>query len=163
VFDVQYRALDEKSWKTARTRIDEDFVTFDGAALPDGTYIVRIVASDAPSNPPGQALTTEKVSPPFDVDTTPPRIERLKAQVEKSALRLTFATSDDFSIVREAAYSVDAGDWLLARPVDGLSDGLLETYDLSLPLPAPGEHSVVVRTVDAAGNAGTGRAVVDVR
>ena len=49
------------------------------------------------------------------------------------------------------------------RDFDGLSDGLLETYDLSLPLPAPGEHSVVVRTVDAAGNAGTGRTVVDVR
>ena len=162
LFDVQYRALDEKSWKTARSRIEEDFVTFDGAALPDGTYLVRIVASDAPSNPPGLALTTEKLSPPFDVDMTPPRVERLKAQVDKTGLRLTFATSDDFSIVREAAYSLDAGDWLLARPVDGLSDGLKESYDLSLPLPASGEHSVVVRTVDAAGNAGSGRAVVDV-
>jgi len=162
VFDVQYRAIDEKTWKTARRRIDEDFVTFDGAALPDGTYLVRIVASDSPSNPEGQALTTERVSAPFDVDTTPPRVERLKAQVDKGGLRLTFATSDDFSIVREAAYSVDAGDWLLARPVDGLSDGLRESYDLSLPLPAPGEHSVVVRTMDAAGNSGSGRAVVDV-
>jgi hypothetical protein len=162
VFDVQYRAIDEKTWKTARRHIEEDFVTFDGAALPDGTYLVRIVASDSPSNPAGQALTAERVSSPFDVDTTPPRIERLKAQVDKGGLRLTFATSDDFSIVREAAYSVDAGTWLLARPVDGLSDGLREAYDLSLPLPAPGEHSVVVRTMDAAGNTGSGRAVVDV-
>jgi hypothetical protein len=162
VFDVQYRAIDEKAWKTARRRIDEDFVTFDGSALPDGTYLVRIVASDSPSNPAGQALTAEKVSAPFDVDTTPPRIERLKAEVDKGGLRLTFAASDDFSIVREAAYSVDAGDWLLARPVDGLSDGLKEAYELSLPLPAPGEHSVVVRTMDAAGNTGSGRAVVDV-
>jgi hypothetical protein len=160
--DVQYRALDEKNWKTVRKSIDEDFVTFDGATLPDGTYLVRLVASDAASNPAGQALTAEKISAPFDVDNTPPRIDRFKPVVSKESLHVTFAASDSFSVVREAAYSVDAGDWVPAPPSDGLSDSLQESYDLSLPSPPPGEHSIVVRAIDAAGNVGSGRAVVEV-
>jgi outer membrane protein assembly factor BamB len=160
VFDVQYRALDETAWKTIRRGVAEDFVTFDGNALPDGTYLVRVVASDAPSNPGGQALTSEKISPAFDVDNTPPRIERLKAGVEKGGLRVSFDAVDGFSVLRDAAVSVDAGDWSAVRPQDGLHDALTESYDVLLPSPGAGEHSVVVRVFDAAGNAGSGRVVL---
>ncbi len=66
-YDVDYRAIDEKAWKRIRKGIDEDFVTLDGTALPDGTYQFRIVASDAASNPPGESLTAEAVSDYFDV------------------------------------------------------------------------------------------------
>ncbi len=162
VYDVFYRAIDEKAWKKIRSRIDEDFLTLDGTAVPDGTYVVRIVASDAPSNPPGRALTAEKLSDPFDVDNTPPRIEEIKAQIAGSSVRITFAASDSFSIIRDTAYSLDAGDWVPAQPVDGLNDSPTERYDLTLARPGPGEHSIVVRAVDAAGNTGAGRVVVDV-
>jgi hypothetical protein len=160
VYDVQYRALDERAWKTIRRAVAEDFVTFDGSALPDGTYLVRVVASDAPSNPPGQALTSEKISPAFDVDNTPPHIERLKAAAEKEGLRVSFGATDGFSLLRDAAVSVDAGDWSAIRPQDGLNDALAESYDVLLPSPGSGEHSVVVRVFDAAGNAGSGRVVL---
>ena len=162
VYDVFYKAIDEKAWKKIRSRVDEDFVTLDGTAVPDGTYVVRIVASDAPSNPPGRALTAEKLSDPFDVDNTPPRIVEMKAQVAGSSVRITFAASDSFSIIRETAYSLDAGDWVAAQPVDGLNDSPTEKYDLSLPRPGPGEHSIVARATDAAGNTGAGRVIVDV-
>jgi hypothetical protein len=161
-YDVQYRALDEKTWKTVRRGIDEDFVTFDGAALPDGTYLVRVIASDAPSNPAGQSLTAEKTTQPFDVDNTPPRIERLKAIVEKGSLRVTFSASDAFSVVREAAYSINAGEWVPARPEDGLSDSQTEAYAVDVAAPPSGECSIVVRAVDAAGNVGSGRTVIDI-
>ena len=162
IYDVQFRAQDETTWKTIRTRIDEDFVTFDGSTLPDGTYLVRVIASDAPSNPAGQALTAEKISQPFDVDNTPPRIEHLKAEAGKGGLQVTFTASDGFSVLREASCSLDAGEWVLARPVDGLSDSSSEAYTLTLPAPAPGEHSIVVRAMDSAGNVGSGRTVLTV-
>ena len=160
VYDVQYRALDETAWKTIRRAVAEDFVTFDGSALPDGTYLVRVVASDAPSNPGGQALTTDRISPAFDVDNTPPRIERLKAATEKGGLRVTFGAADGFSVLRDAAVSVDAGEWAAIRPQDGLHDAPSESYDVLLAAPGQGEHSVVVRVFDAAGNAGSGRVVL---
>ncbi|HXU12690.1 MAG TPA: hypothetical protein VN898_12050, partial [Candidatus Binatia bacterium] len=130
LYDVYYRAADEKTWKKIRDRIDEDFVTLDSHAMPDGTYIFRVVATDAPSNAPGRALTAEKLSAAFDVDNTPPRIENIKAQVQPNALRLTFAASDSFSIIRETACSVDAGDWLPLQAADGLDDSRTETYDV---------------------------------
>jgi outer membrane protein assembly factor BamB len=162
IYDVQYRAIDEKNWKTVRRAIDEDFVTFDGAALPDGTYLVRVIASDALSNPSGSSLTAEKVSPPFDVDNTPPRIDRLKAQMDHGTLKVSFEANDGFSVVREASYSVDAGDWMPARPEDGLSDSAAEMFEIEIPMPPAGECSIVVRAVDSAGNVGAGRTVVEV-
>jgi len=112
------------------------------------------VASDAVSNPAGLALTAEKISPPFDIDNTPPRIEHLKARVEGGTLHVGFTAADGFSVLREASWSVDAGDWILARPADGMSDSGSEEYDLTSPSPGAGEHSIVVRVPDAAGNVG---------
>jgi hypothetical protein len=161
-YDVYYRAADETAWKRIRVRIDEEFVTIDGLALPDGTYAVRIVASDAPSNPPGQELTAEKVSDHFDVDNTPPRVEPIRAQVEGDRVRLSFTAADTFSILREVAWSVDAADWVAASPLDGLNDSLEERYEITIGPLARGEHSIVVRAADAAGNVGAGKAVVTI-
>ena len=162
VYDVYYRAVDEKSWKQVRSKIDEDFVTWDSTAMPDGTYVFRVVASDAPSNAAGRALTAEKISEPFDVDNTPPRVESIKAQVQPSGIRLTFTAADSFSLIRDTAYAVDAGDWVAVQPADGLNDSPVESYDLTLKHPGPGEHSIVVRSTDAAGNTGSGKTIVDI-
>jgi hypothetical protein len=162
VYDVFYRAVDEKSWKQVRSKIDEDFVTWDSTAMPDGTYVFRVVASDAPSNAAGRALTAEKTSEPFDVDNTPPRIEAIKAQVQPSGIRLTFSAADSFSLIRDTAYAVDAGDWVAVQPADGLNDSRVESYELTLPRPGPGEHSIVVRSTDAIGNTGSGKAIVEI-
>jgi sugar lactone lactonase YvrE len=162
VFDVHYRAVDETTWKPMRSAIDEDFVSWDGAAMPDGTYVVRVIASDAPSNAPGLALTAERVSEQFDVDTTPPRVEDLRVQAGSASLRLSFTVTDTFSIVRDVACSVDAGDWVVLFPADGLADAPSERFDAVLPALPPGEHSIVVRATDSAGNTGAGRVLVTI-
>jgi sugar lactone lactonase YvrE len=161
-FDVHYRAVDETTWKMLRKGIDESHLKLDTTAMPDGTYIVRVTASDAPANPPEQRLTTERLSMQFDVDNTPPRVERLRAQLQSPVVRLQFVVSDSFSIVRQASYAVDAGEWVAAQPEDGVNDDLAESYDLTVPDLAPGEHSIVVRVTDAAGNVGAGKAIVDI-
>ena len=50
--------------------------------MPNGTYVVKIVASDAPSNPPGTALTGELDSRRFDIDNTPPIITVSRRRAE---------------------------------------------------------------------------------
>jgi outer membrane protein assembly factor BamB len=162
LYDVYFRALDEKTWKPVRTRIEEAFVTLDSTAMPDGTYQFRVVATDAASNPQGQALTAESTSSPFDVDNTPPTIEDVKVSVRSSEVRVTFSAQDTFSLIREAAYSIDAAEWLPTGPVDGLHDALQESYDLILQIPVDGEHTFVVRATDAAGNTGAARVVFEV-
>jgi len=130
--------------------------------MPDGTYVVRVVASDAPSNPPGRALTVEKTSAPFDVDNTPPRLEGIKAQIQSPSVRLMFEAADSFSIIRDTAYAVDAGDWVSIQPSDGLNDSPVEKYEVTLEHLDRGEHSIVVRSTDALGNTGSGKAVVEI-
>ncbi|MEE9470667.1 MAG: PQQ-binding-like beta-propeller repeat protein, partial [Gemmatimonadota bacterium] len=161
-YDVYFRAVDEKTWKPVRTRIEEAFVTLDSTAMPDGTYQFRVVASDATSNPAGAALTAETLSSPFDVDNTPPRVEDLKVSVRSAEIRVVFAARDTFSLIREVAYSIDAGEWVAARPVDGMHDASEETYELMLPSVSSGEHTLVVRATDASGNTGASRAVFEV-
>ncbi len=161
-YDVYFRAVDEKTWKPIRTRIEEAFVTLDSTAMPDGTYQFRVVASDATSNSAGSALTAETLSSPFDVDNTPPRVEDLKVSVRSEEIRVVFATRDTFSLIREAAYSIDAGEWVATSPVDGMHDASEERYELMLPSVAAGEHTLVVRATDASGNTGASRAVFEV-
>ncbi len=160
-YDVYFRAVDEKTWKPLRTRIEEEFVTVDSTAMPDGTYQFRVVASDAVSNPAGQELTAETLSRPFDVDNTPPRVEGIGVSVRSSAIRVVFSAVDTFSLIRDVAYSIDAGEWVPAAPLDGMHDAQEESYELLIASLPPGEHTIVVRVTDGAGNTGASRAVFE--
>ena len=85
VYSVYYRGDGETRWLLLKDNLTDKFYSFDASLLPDGGYTVEVVASDAPSHSPGQALTSTRDSARFEVDTTPPRIEELKAAVEGDA------------------------------------------------------------------------------
>ena len=100
------------------------------------------MASDAPSHTPEEALSDEKESPRFEVDNTPPRIENLTARRESQQLHITFHATDDFSPIKRAEYSIDAGEWQFLEPVGQISDAKTLNYDFNalLPTPAPAEE-----------------------
>lgn len=136
IFSIYYRGDGETRWKLLRSKITAHAYTFEAGLLPDGGYTVKVVASDAPSHSPDEALTDESESQHFEVDTTPPRIDDLHAAVEHGSLHVTFRASEMFSPIKRAEYSVDAGDWQYVEPVGTLSDSQLENYDFFAPLPA---------------------------
>ena len=103
--------------------------------IPDGGYTFRVVASDAPSHPPSEALTGWKDSAHFEIDTTPPRIANLHAALEGDRLHVSFSAADSFSVIQRAEYSIDAGDWQFVAPVGEISDSKTENYDFSVPVP----------------------------
>ena len=72
IFAVWYRGAGEKNWRLLKDKITEKFFSFDASLLPDGTYEAKVVASDSPEHTDAEALTGEKVSGEFVVDTTPP-------------------------------------------------------------------------------------------
>jgi len=74
VYDVLFRREGETAWKTLRKATSDTILVWDTTTVPNGTYFVKIVASDAPSNPAGTALAGELDSIAFDVDNTPPTI-----------------------------------------------------------------------------------------
>ena len=147
--------------------MDERFVNVDADLFPDGGYVVRVVASDAPSHSPQEALTGEAVSSRFEVDNTPPQIEFQSAKVEGDQVHLKFRAVDSFSPIKRAEYSIDATDWQLVEPVGQISDYKVENYDVNVPIPAANtqdgsgdEHTIVVRVYDRFENVGSNKVVV---
>ncbi|HVP51522.1 MAG TPA: hypothetical protein VMT05_05410 [Terriglobales bacterium] len=179
VYSVYYRGDNETRWKLLKDKITDKFLTWDAGLLPDGGYAIKVVASDAPSHSPDEALSDAKESTRFEVDTTPPHIENLNATVDGGQMHVTFRAADGFSPIKRAEYSVDAGEWHFVEPVGLLSDNRVENYDFSVPVPGdaaapapaarekkhakselPAEHVVVVRVYDRFENMGAAKIVV---
>jgi hypothetical protein len=164
VYSVFYRGDGETRWLLLKDNITDKAYSFDASLLPDGGYTVKVVASDAPSHSPGEALTDEKVSRRFEVDTTPPRIENLNASIEGARIHVHFRAADGFSIIKRAEYSIDAGEWKYVDPVGQLSDAKSEDYDFKIApdsaKDAGAEHVVVVRVYDKYDNMGAAKTVL---
>jgi flavin-binding protein dodecin len=127
-----------------------------------------VEATDSPSHSPGEALSAQRESPRFEVDTTPPAISGLSAVTEDSQLRVHFRASDSFSSIKRAEYSLDAGDWQFVEPVGELSDARVEDYDFRVPVAVAAsgstavsnDHVVVVRAYDRFENLATAKVVI---
>ena len=72
MFAVWYRGVGEANWRLLKDKISERFLSFDSTLLPDGSYALKVVASDAPVHTDSDALMGKKASGVFVVDTTPP-------------------------------------------------------------------------------------------
>ncbi len=68
--------------------------------------------------------------------------------------------TDRGSSLRRCEYSIDAGPWLPVEAADGVTDSEHERFVIRLEKVAAGEHLVVIRVYDAAGNAGLAKVVV---
>jgi outer membrane protein assembly factor BamB len=148
VFSVYYRGESEPTWRLLKDKLTQRFYSWDSTTMPDGAYYLKVVASDLPSNPPGQALSNERISERFEIQNTPPRIENLRAEGSGAAAKITFDGVSSGLAITRAQYSVDAGDWLIVFPTGGLSDGPKESYQLDLPGLAPGPHTFSVQISD---------------
>ena len=164
----------ETVWRLLKDTLTDKAYTFDATLIPDGGYQIKVVASDAPSHAPGDALTGAKESERFDVDTTPPVVSLLSAARVQvldcnagpcpQPFKVTFDAEDAFSPIARAEYSLDAGPWQFIEPVGGLSDARRERYELRISLNAPGgnlgEHLIAVRVYDRHDNVGVAKTVV---
>ena len=163
-FALYLRGDGESVWRLLKDGITEKAYSFEQTLIPDGGYELKVVASDAPSHTPADALTGDKVSDRFEVDTTAPVVTGLKAAEEMPcakapcAAQVTFDAEDAMSAVMKAEYSLDAGPWQYVEPVGALSDSRREHYDFTVPAAAlngkTGEHLLAVRVYDRHDNVG---------
>jgi hypothetical protein len=133
-----------------KDNLRDKYYSWDTTSMPDGAYYLKIVTSDAPSNPPAEALETSRESERFVVDNAPPELIGLEAAAGENAneTRIRFSAKDSASAIARAEYSIDAGDWTLVYPTGRLSDNPDEHYDIPLRGLAAGEHTIAVRVYD---------------
>jgi hypothetical protein len=158
-FDVLYRREGETTWKTLHRALTDPIFVWDTTSVPDGTYFVKVAASDAPSNSPGAALLGELESVGFDIDNTAPRIEARPATRAGQKTTIAFAVGDDQSPVQRVEYSLDASRWRVAYPKDGIPDSRREEFEVTLD-ESEAARSVIIRATDAMNNVATAVAEV---
>jgi sugar lactone lactonase YvrE len=154
VYDLDYRREGESTWKPLRHAVTDPIYVWDTTTVPNGTYFVRVRASDLPSNGRETALTGELDSSSFDIDNSPPRFSTPTVRVEAGRTIVTFDVSDDQSPIQRVESSRDGQEWSAVFPKDGIADSKLEHYEVSLEGPI-GLRGLSLRATDAMNNVAT--------
>ncbi|MBI2681348.1 MAG: hypothetical protein HYX25_10145 [Candidatus Solibacter usitatus] len=159
-YNLSFRGEGEQEWKLLKANTHDTTFAVDGDALADGKYFFKVTASDREANPPASAREAELVSAPVWIDTTPPVITVAASRRAGAGIEVEFTAADTASPLRRCEYSLDAGNWTPVEAADGVIDSLQEKFVLRLASVPPGEHVLVLRTVDSANNAGLAKVVL---
>jgi hypothetical protein len=161
IYRLYFRNQSEPVWRSMAgvvgdplTKPEYDWNT---EGIPDGLYIVHVVASDERAQPSDRALSASFDSLPLLVDNRRPIVRDLTARYPT----LQGRAQDDASPITQIEVAVDGGDWLPVGPADGIADELTESFTVKLPKVARGPHAVAVRATDSADNIGAAEIVVE--
>jgi hypothetical protein len=154
VYDVLFRREGETTWKILRKATTDTIMVWDTTTIPNGTYFLKVVASDTPANPSGTALSGELDSSAFDIDNSAPAIVITRTRVEGGRTIVTFDVKDDHSPVQRVEFSQDGQRWRGVFPIDGIADSREEHYDLAVDGEL-GERGLTLRASDSMNNVAT--------
>jgi hypothetical protein len=149
-YALQYRREGEQTWHDLRRDLSDTIFVWDTTSMADGRYIVRVAASDAPSNAGDRVLIGDRISDPIEIDNTPPSITTEITRTGSTA-KLVVRVRDLQSPIQKVEYSVGGGGWQIIYPVDGLSDSPSETYEIPLATEADAPR-MVIRATDVLQN-----------
>ena len=135
---------------------------WDTTSVPNDTYVVKVVASDQPSNTPGASLEGELESSAFDIDNAPPTITVTSLRAVGARTTISFDVRDDWSSIQKVEYSLDAQRWQVVYPKDGIFDSRSESFDVTLDT-AVVTRGLIIRAYDAKNNSATARGDVPTR
>ena len=136
---------------------------WDTKTLPDGSYWLKVVASDYASNP-SDPQTAQAISEPFVICNSLPQLTLSGTPLVGADRRVILSGSATQKLIPITAvqYRVDGGDWLAAVARDGLFDSTNEGFTLTtLPLTS-GKHTLEVAAFNAANNKSTQKVEVTV-
>jgi hypothetical protein len=155
-YSIQYRREGETAWKPLKADIEEAIFVWDTTSVPNGTYVVKVVASDEASNMPGTALEGELESSAFDIDNAPPEVTVAAPRVSNGRTTIQFEVRDEWSTISKVEYSLDAQRWQVLYPRDGIFDSRQEQFEVTLESDAAA-RGLVIRAYDSKNNSATAR------
>ncbi|MDD8019881.1 MAG: hypothetical protein PHU81_01660 [Acidobacteriota bacterium] len=153
-FKVYIRAEKDQNWRLMEAGLTGKVFSFDTRNYPDGTYLIKVEASDLPANPSGTEKKAEKISSPLVVDNSLPEVKDFLAVKAGRGLEVSFVAEDKYSYIEEVKYLVKPDDWQIVFPTDGLCDSTRESFKFTLGLKTGADNLLVVRVKDSFGNIG---------
>ena len=160
-FDVLYRleggsAL-EDAWHPLKRNTTATIFTWDTTSVPDGTYLVRVVASDAISNTPDSVRTGGRNTNAIVIDNSPPRIIIESPVSTATDATVAFTVIDATSPIDRVEYTTDGEQWQIIYPQDGIPDSPEERFAIAVSV--DDVERIVVRATDSMDNTSTAGAL----
>jgi hypothetical protein len=152
-YTLHYRREGDQAWQILREDLLDQIFVWDTTSVGDGRYLVRVTASDGPSNAADRALAGDRASELIVVDNTPPAVTT-DVNRSGSAARLIVMVQDALSPIQKLEYSIAGGPWRIVYPADGLADAPNERYEIPLTSDADAAR-IVVRATDLLQNVTT--------
>ncbi len=156
-YSIYMRKEEESRWRLLKEGWRDSLLAFDTLSFPDGTYFVKVEASDLVSNPLGTELKGEKISLPLVIDNSLPVIKNFSAVRSGNNVEVSFLAEDSFSLIEKAEFLIRPQEWRVVFPVDGICDSRQESFKFKIALPAGADNLITVRVTDRHGNIGVFR------
>ena len=112
--------------------LDDDVFTWDTTTVPDGTYVIKVTASDGAANAASLALQGERESQSFEIDNTPPAVTVAPTGAGAAPGTIRFTVQDTQTAIQRVEYASAGDRWRQAYPMDGLLDSREERFELVL-------------------------------
>jgi len=143
-YKVELRSENDSLWRILKDKLLDRYYAFDTTSFPDGKYVVRITASDAPANTPSDALTGSLESDSFVIDNTPPVIAIDSLTGSGTIRTVQFTAKDALSWIDKAEYSLDGSDWIALLPDNLVTD----SQELKYTIKAKEGQIISIRVFD---------------
>ncbi len=157
IYSIQMRKEEESRWRILRNRWPERIFAFNTFNFPDGVYYIKIIVSDAPSNPEKKEQKTEKVSRPLIFDNSLPEIKEFREEIKGRVLTATFVVEDSMTQIKEVQYRIMPGEWETIFPEDGICDSKKESFNVQIPLKQNSDNLITIKAKDRYDNIGVYR------
>ena len=155
-YEVFYRREGETAWRLLKSDLRDTLLVWDTTSVPNGTYVLKVAASDTGANPSASALVGELESSSFEIDNVAPTVQAGAIRRDGTRFVVPADIHDTDSPITRVEYSLEAQRWQPAFPRDGILDARQESFEIRLDATAEG-RTLVIRATDALGNVGTGQ------
>ena len=153
-YEILYRREGETGWKSLKSDLEDAIFVWDTTSVPNGTYVVKVMASDEASNTPGARARrrARKLGVRHRQRTAGGHRHQLAPANGRTTIQ--FEVRDEWSSISKVEYSLDAQHWQVVYPRDGIFDGRTEQFELTL---ADGDAAkgLIIRAYDAKNNSAT--------
>ncbi len=153
-FSLYVRRIGDPQWIALVEDFDGQELSIPTDSLSDGTYELRLTATDILSNAPSNAIVSELVTAPFVIDHNRPDVKITAIERNGKTVRVTATVHDSYSIIADAEFSINGSDWRKALPGDKIFDSTDETLVISSEAPEDEAITVLIRVNDFLGNIG---------